>query len=171
MRVTHERLVGPEYMTPVMRVTAGNKRDYRPNKPTLKTWNAMLKAQHSPIRSVVYRFYIFDVPSWVTVHYVRHHVGIQPYVMSQRSNPDRANAPQGELVDMILDINAQALMSLGKARLCTKAAKETREVIEAMVVDLYQGDKYDIVLAHMIKPPCEIYDMCFEPKPCGRLKK
>ena len=172
MRIAYERLVGPEYMTPVMRVTSGNKRDYRPKKPNFNTWRKMLTARHSPIRAVMYRFYVFDVPSWVTVHYVRHSIGVQFYVLSQRKNPQRGAAPQETLVDMIFDVNAEALMNIAEKRLCSKAALETRQLCLKIKNELAASeDRYDNILAEKMETPCLKYCMCFEPEPCERFKE
>ena len=57
--------------------------------PTSEFVRKLLVARHSPIRELRFSYVIRDVPYWVTVHLVRHHVGFQPYVQSQRN--DRQN--------------------------------------------------------------------------------
>lgn len=173
MKVSFVRLVGPEWMTGAMRTTSGG--DMQTVKlPSLEMWKKMIVSSggvgHSPLRAVTYRVYVLDVPSWVTVHYVRHHVGVQFYVKSQR-HEGRENEPQGELINMMFDINAHALLTMAKARTCHKAAQETREVMKSLRHEMIlNGDDYDKMLAEVMVPPCEWYHCCFEPSPCGKLR-
>ena len=138
--------------------------------PTERWMRKILEARHSPIRRLRFSFTIEDVPSWVSVHIVRHHVGIQPYVQSQRNDRqsafDRNKAPQSNPVDMILDLNAEALLVLANKRLCMQASKETRELVQTMC---------DLVVEKcpefegMLVPMCEYHNgKCHEMKPCGR---
>jgi len=178
MKVTIKRLVGPEYMTGALRATSG-KDMYVVKKPSLKTFKQMVVAAggvpHSPLRTVLYRVYVEDVKSWVTVHYVRHGVGVQFYVKSQRTDRDegpvdRNKQPQDTPINMMFDINANAIVTMAQARLCSKAAPETRAVMKAMKEQLLQGDEYDEILGMAMQPPCEWYSKCFEPSPCGKIK-
>lgn len=95
----------------------------------------ILEARHSPIRFLRYSFLFADIPSNVTVHLCRH-VHAQPYVSSLRN--DRQDVMDGDLaprntpVNMILDVNAEELMVIANKRLCNKASKATREVVQAM---------------------------------------
>lgn len=130
----------------------------------------MLNARHSPIRRLHFSFLIENIPSWVSVHFVRHHVGIQPYVRSQRNdrqdNYDRAAARQDAPVNMILDMNAEALMNLANKRLCNQASKETRMVMKMMcdlVVEKCPEFKPFLV------PMCEYHGgVCREIHSCGK---
>ena len=70
------------------------------------------------------------------MHFVRHHIGVNHYVQTQRNDRqekkdyDRAVEPQGKLVYHIMSINAQELIYMSHKRLCNKASKETREVMK-----------------------------------------
>lgn len=44
----------------------------------------MLLAEHSPIRLVEYEWTWGQIPQWVTVHFVRHHIGCEKFVHTQR---------------------------------------------------------------------------------------
>ena len=132
----------------------------------------ILRARHSPIRYLMYSFYIHDIPSWVSVHLVRHHVGCQPYVKTQRndrqSNFDRAAARQDTPVDMIWDLNAEALQVVANKRLCMQASKETREVVAEICRLAVEATPE---LETLLVPNCERNGMiCFEMNPCGRCK-
>lgn len=176
MEIEYKRLVGPEYVTGALRATSGQ--DMKIVKPvSIHTWEKLCKSAHgvphSPLRAVLYRFYVTEIPSWVTVHYVRHHIGVQFYVKSQRDdrNPDegipRSEKPQGELINMMFDINANALISIAKARLCKCASEETQNIMKQVRIALSFGDSYDKMLSLFMTPSCEIYRKCFEPNPCA----
>ena len=95
----------------------------------------ILKAGHSPIRTLMFTIKM-EVPYWVSVHFVRHKYGVEHYVTSQRNdrqdNYDRTQAPQGEMVTHIMDINAQELIQMARMRLCGQASEETRQAMYAV---------------------------------------
>ena len=137
--------------------------------PPTKAWkHAILKARHSPIRKLWFSFYI-ECPYWVSVHLCRH-VHAQPYVQSQRndrqSRYDRDKAQQNTEVKMILDVNAEELMVIANKRLCSKAAPETRNLVEmlcAMAVN--RCPEFEDFLV----PMCVYHgNVCHEMYPCGR---
>jgi hypothetical protein len=176
MRVEYIRTLGPEWMMGPMNATQG-KDMLSCKRPSIKTWRNMLLSiggvPHSPIRAVMYRIFVFDLKSWVAVHYVRHHVGVIPYVKSQRDDRNkekisRDDMPQGRRIEMMFDMNANALLTIAKARLCMKASKETRAVFVALKDKMMSGDKYDQEVAKLMRPPCEWYNICYEPQPCNR---
>ena len=182
MRVVYKRLLGPEYMGVPMDVTQGKKIDPNfDNYPSISTWKKMLVTcggvPHSPIRAVVYRLFAFDIPTWVSVHYVRHHVGFQPYIQSQRTDRqttanDRGRARQDASVNMVADLNANTILNIAKARLCMKASPETRELMQLFRKELCGSiDPYDKELGLLMNPPCEWYLKCFEPRPCGKFRR
>lgn len=174
MKIVYKRLIEPELMTSPMNATTG--RDiFKEYKPKITTWNNLLRTcggtPHSPIRSIVYRFYITDVPYWVSVHYVRHNIGVQFYIQSQRTDRtgiNRNELPQGSLVNMVMDVNPNALINIAKARLCSKASKETKEVLLKIKEELDKGDEYDKSLARFLMPPCGWSNTCFELQPCKK---
>lgn len=95
----------------------------------------ILRAGHSPIRTLMFTIKM-EVPYWVSVHFVRHKYGVEHYVTSQRNdrqdNYDRTQAPQGEIVTHIMDINAQELIQMARMRLCGQASEETRQAMYAI---------------------------------------
>lgn len=105
-------------------------------QPTEKWLKELVEAEHSPIRELWFGIKM-EIPYWVSVHFVRHHIGINHYVQTQRndrqSNYDRASAPQGQMVSHIMSINAQELIHMAHKRLCRQASKETREVMKEIV--------------------------------------
>lgn len=58
----------------------------------------ILIAEHSPIRGLIYCFKISNLKSWVATHLVRHHVGVEKWVSTQRTDRtgvNRDELPQG----------------------------------------------------------------------------
>lgn len=138
--------------------------------PDLEWKRRMLDARHSPIRELRFVFLIRDIPYWVSVHLVRHHVGCQPYVKSQRndrqSNYDRTKAPQDTPVDMVWSMNAEALMTIANKRLCNKASAETHKVVLEMCDLVSQTNpEFSPFLVSM----CHYHgDVCHEINGCGK---
>lgn len=101
--------------------------------PPTDEWKLkMLLSEHSPIRTGRMIINVYDVPSFVITHFVRHHIGIEKYVATFRS--DRIDYENGEvpnrntLQNMRLDIDFQAFINISRKRYCYQASKETREV-------------------------------------------
>lgn len=95
----------------------------------------LVKAEHSPIRELWFGIKI-EVPYWVAMHFARHHIGVNHYVQTQRSDRtgvNRDEKPQGEIVSHIMSINAQELVFMAHKRLCKQASKETRQVMQEIV--------------------------------------
>jgi thymidylate synthase ThyX len=175
MIVSYERLTDPSCVRGPLNATCG-KNMYSKKWITLDTWRGLLRTcggtPHSPVRAVIYRFYFEGVPTFVSVHLVRHHIGVQPYVQSQREDKTkipREDRRQTDLVNMLFDINPNGLLSIAKARLCSKASIETREVVIAIKKALEGGDEYDKAVAAYMMAPCEWYKQCFEMRPCKKI--
>lgn len=114
--------------------TVGKKSTGKEISPEWK--KKLLASEHSPLRELWFGFRL-EIPYWVSVHYVRHHIGINHYVQSQRNDRqdkyDRNAARQDELVSHIISVNAQELVQMAHKRLCNQASPETREVMQMMV--------------------------------------
>lgn len=135
--------------------------------PTEEWKKRILRARHSPIRFLQFSFYL-EVPYWVSVHLIRHHVGCQAYAKSQRNDRqdeyDRNKAPQDQMVSMIWDMNAEALMTIAGKRLCHQASRETREVVREMCIAVIDNcPEFEGLLA----PNCVQYGTCHEMYTCG----
>lgn len=132
----------------------------------------LLQAEHSPARELWFGIKM-EIPYWVSVHFVRHHIGVNHYVQSQRNDRqnkyDRAKAPQGELVSHIMSINAQELIFMSHRRLCHQASPETREVMEEIcrqVIELNPEFK------DLLVPLCVYRNgKCTEFNSCGLYKR
>ena len=139
--------------------------------PTMEWKRKILEARHSPIRRLRFAFLLEDIPSWVSVHLVRH-IHAQPFVRSQRndrqSNYDRTKAQQDAPVTMIWDMNAEELMTIANKRLCNQASKETQMVVKAMCVEvLAKCPEFE----GMLVPMCQYHGgVCHEMTQCWRAK-
>lgn len=155
------------------------------HEPSNKFKRKILLAEHSPIRLLEYDFTIEDLRQWVTVHLVRHHEGVLPFVHTQRQDineeienitktliriikeegleregwKERDYLQQGEPNDMDMACNAQAFINISRRRLCSCASPETRQawglVIEAL-------RDYDPILAEKCVPECLYRGFCPE---------
>ena len=129
--------------------------------PTDEWKEKILKSEHSPIRTLMFTIKM-QIPYYVSVHLVRHKHGVEHYVKSQRNDRqkdyDRCAARQDEIVTHIMEINAQALISMSHMRLCAQADKQTREVCP--------------YLKDLLVPKCEYRGgLCDEFESCGYYRK
>ena len=135
--------------------------------PTNEWKEKILKAEHSPIRTLWFAFKI-EMPYWVSVHFARHNLGVEHFVQSQRddranNNIPRAQKPQGELVNHIMHINAQELMFMARRRLCKQASEETREIMKEIVKQVI---KTNPEFKDVLVPMCRYQGHCPEFTPC-----
>lgn len=135
-----------------------------PNDSWKKT---ILLAEHSPIRRIRFSWKWQNLKSWISVHFVRHWLGICHWVSTQRSDRTgipRDKLPQDALVCHECEANAQALINISRKRLCRQAAAETRaawlEVKEKL-------STVDPVLASVMVPECVYRGFCPEFRSCG----
>ena len=134
--------------------------------PDMAWKHAILRARHSPIRTLQFAFYLEGVPYWVSTHLARH-VHAQPFIRSQRNDRqdayDRNAARQDAPVNMIWYMNAEELMTIMEKRLCHLAAKETREVAKK-IRELVIAQCPEFV--DLLAPPCVQTLVCMEMYPC-----
>lgn len=132
----------------------------------------LVKAEHSPIRELWFGIRM-EIPYWVSVHYVRHHIGVNHYVQTQRDDRvqdsvSRAEKGQGEIVSHIMSINAQELINMAHKRLCLQASKETREVMQEIVRQVVEVAPY---MKEVLVPLCKYRNgKCTEMFSCGKEK-
>ena len=127
--------------------------------------DALRKDVHE--RMVEYDIYLYDIPSFVATHLVRHHVCCEKFVVTNRE--DRRNINPEEVnrltpVDMMMTCNAQPLINISRKRLCTCASKETRDVWQAVKNAIAEIDP---VMARMMCRECIYRGLCPEMSPCG----
>lgn len=136
-------------------------------EPSDKFKKKILMAEHSPIRGLIYCFKIANLKSWVATHFVRHHVGVEKWVSTQRTDRtgiNRDELSQGEEVTMELEANVQALINMSRKRLCSQASPETRQVMQEMKNEV---SKKDSIVAKAMVKECIYRGFCPEMNGCG----
>ncbi len=135
--------------------------------PDSKWKKELIMAEHSPIRKMKFSWRWKDLPYWVSVHIVRHKIGIEHFVKTQRSDRtgiDRNELPQGAPVSHECEADAQALINISRKRLCSCASKETREAWQ-LVKD--EVAKVEPELASCMVKECVYRGFCPEMFGCG----
>lgn len=121
--------------------------------------------EHSITRSQIFSVQLIDVPTFVSVHFVRH-VTTVPFVRSKRIDRDGdGTEDRFTPVSHRFICNAEALLNMARRRLCFKASPETRGWMIRIKEKIREVDPD---LAHYMVPNC-VYrgGLCPEPKPCG----
>lgn len=127
----------------------------------------ILLAEHSPIRRIRFSWKWKNIKSWVSVHFVRHWLGITHWVTTQRTDRtgvNRDKSPQDTPVSHECEANAQALINISRRRLCSMASPETRKAWLQVKVAV---SKKDPVLASVMVPECIYRGFCPEFESCG----
>lgn len=138
--------------------------------PTDEWVEKIVAAEHSPIRELWFGVKM-NIPYYVSVHFVRHHIGVNHYVQSQRNDRqtkyDRTKAPQDSEVSHIMSINAAELIQMAHKRLCGQASDETRYTMQLIVKEVIKVAPY---MQNVLVPLC-VYrgGRCTEMFPCGKL--
>ena len=151
--------------------TVGKKLKSSTNSVDLEYKKKLLASEHSPIRELRFGFRL-NVPYFISTHIVRHHIGCNHYVSTQRDDrhPEREisreDLPQGEFVSHILSINAQELMFFMRKRLCNQADPIMRYVANLMKQEIL---KVNPEFENLLVPLCEYRNnKCTEMFPCKK---
>ena len=136
--------------------------------PSIAWKKKIIKAEHSPLRCLMFNIDFYDIPNYVSVHLVRH-VHAQPFVSTSRPDIDGEQIPRDEQkkidpVNMRLFLNAQEIIHISRARLCSKAEFTTRLVWREAIEELR---KIEPELANACVPNCFYRGFCPEIKSCG----
>lgn len=135
--------------------------------PDAEWKKGLLRSEHSPIRRIRFYWRWSGLKSWVSVHFVRHKIGIEHWVSTQRTDRtgvDRDQLTQGALVNHACEADAQALINISRKRLCSCAAKETREAWQ-MLKDRVR--EVEPELADCMVRECVYRGFCPEMYGCG----
>ena len=137
-------------------------------EPSVKWKKKIIKAEHSPLRCLMFNIDFYDIPYYVSVHLVRH-VHSQPFVSTSRPDIDRHQSSREEQrktdpVNMRLFLNAQEIINISKVRLCNKAESKTKNIWFKVIQELF---KIEPELANACRPSCFYRGFCPEIKSCG----
>jgi hypothetical protein len=127
----------------------------------------ILLAEHSPIRLLIVNWQWTNIKYWVSVHFVRHKIGIEHFVKTQRTDrtgKSRDDIPQLAPVNHECTANAQAIINISRKRLCSQASKETREAWEMFLNGL---STHEPELVSVCVRECIYRGSCYELTPCG----
>jgi hypothetical protein len=136
------------------------------NEPSSRWKKNILLAEHSPIRQLNIKWK-WSIKSWISVHFVRHKIGIEHFVSTQREDitgKSRDDKPQDSLVIHECIANAQAIINISRKRLCTKAHFETRAAWKEVLKEL---EAKEPELVSVCVPECVYRGFCPEMKGCG----
>ena len=161
MRVHIEKLTTVELARKACSFTTHGQID------SVMTLDKIYRCEHSPMRTQIFWIEMRGIPSFVSTHLVRHKIGVESFVQTMRDDRG-ANEVANRLTEVnhAMLINAQAVISMARKRLCFKAHKETRLLMEAVKCGIVRVDLY---LAWAMVPECEYRGgVCHELKSCGR---
>lgn len=133
------------------------------SKATLK---GIYKCEHSPARTQMFWVKMLGIPTFVSVHLVRHKFGVEHFVVSNRDDRGGSDCVDRDTpVDHGMWINAQELVFMARKRLCLCSHPKTVEVMEAIVRAV---SAIDVDLSNCMVPDC-IYrgGRCNELRSCG----
>ncbi len=136
-------------------------------EPGIKWRHKMLLCEHSPIRQLIVKWKWVDLQYWVSVHFVRHKIGIEHFVSTQRSDRtgvNRDELPQSQLVTHECIANAQAIINISRKRLCAQASRETNKAWKLLLdaVNKELPELYNVCV-----PECIYRGFCPELNSCG----
>lgn len=137
-------------------------------EPSVEFKKKIIKAEHSPLRCLMFNIDLYDIPNYVSVHFVRH-IHAQPFVSTSRPDIDGKQIPREKQkkidpVNLRLFLNAEEIINISRKRLCNKAEKETREIWKKVIEELR---KTEPELANACVPNCLYRGFCPEFKSCG----
>jgi len=151
--------------------TVGKKLKSSTSDVDMEYRHKILESEHSPIRELWWGIRL-TIPYFISVHIVRHHIGCNHYVSTQRDDrhPEREisrdELPQGEFVSHLLSINAQELMFFMHKRLCNQADPLMRYVANLIKQEVL---KVSPELEGLLVPLCEYRNgKCTEMFPCPK---
>lgn len=162
MRIYIEKITNVDLMRRACRFTTHGQVD------SMMSLNKIYRCEHSPCRTQIFWIEMLGIPSFVSVHLVRHKYGVEHWVQTMRDDRGAETvADRLTPVNHAMMANAQALLNMARKRLCHKAHPETRLIMEHIKDHLKQVDPD---LAKYMVPEC-VYrgDVCHELKPCGKM--
>lgn len=160
MKVTVEKLTTEALLQEACWFTTG--------KPSNATPAQMYCNEHSPIYTQLFWVKMYNIYTFVSVHFVRHTAGIKHYVLSNREDwgGDR-DANRWTTINHAMRCNAKSLIDMSRRRLCRRPHIETQRTMRAIREGVCL---VDLELAKRMIPECEYRGgFCHEgSQSCGR---
>lgn len=133
------------------------------------TLDKLYRCEHSPMKTQLFWIEFENIPSYVSVHFVRHTTDgrIESYVGSNREDitgADPLTINRLTPVSHAVLVNANCLVRMARQRLCKKA-----DVRSQYVMNLIRNEvqKIDVALAKYMVPNCVYRNKCVELRSCG----
>ena len=132
------------------------------------TLDRIYKCEHSPMRTQLFTVEMYEIPTFVSVHFVRHKHGVEHFVKSNRDDRGGKDGGRWEPVNHLMLVNAQALINMARKRFCYQAHSATVLVMAGIreAIELVDPD-----LARYMVPECEYRGGCHELRPCGYFER
>lgn len=168
MKIKVKAITSNEEVVNACRITVWkNSLEKEPSETFMEN---IYKSEHSPIRDKIFVITIYGIESWLATHFVRHHEGYTPYVSTQRDDRitydgNRDDRKQGELVNMRITLNAQAVINVSRKRLCGQAHIKAQQLWNKVLKEIKLIDE---PLYNNCVPECVYRGFCPELKSCGR---
>lgn len=129
----------------------------------------LLMCEHSPIRLARVQWKWMSLPYWVSVHIVRHWLGVSHWVSTQRSDRKEDIVPRDQIVQGApviheMEMNAQAMINISRKRLCMLASPETRQAWKMGLDTIKEAEPE---LYSVCVKECIYRGFCPEFKTCG----
>ena len=126
IRVVVTQVTGKEVVNEAASFVTGNK-----VKINIYKW---LASEHSPIRDWIFKIQLYNIPAFVATHLKTHNRDVINQV-TESHRTDYAtkygkdvSEDRNALVNHTMTLNAQALITITKSRICTNASVETQKV-------------------------------------------
>lgn len=160
MRIEVEQITGAKYAREACSFTSAKESNIR--------METLAQCEHSPLRTQMFMVRMFDIPTFVSVHLVRHKIGVEHYVKSNRT--DHHTHADEEItrltpVNHLMFLNAHSLIHMARKRLCFNASEETRAVMKQI-----KEDCPDWLSPYLVKECVYRRNFCPEVRPCTEMK-
>lgn len=137
-------------------------------EPSTNFKKKIIRAEHSPLRCLMFNIDMYDVPYYSSVHFVRH-VHAVPFCSTSRPDIDGKQKPREEQrktdpVNLRLFLNAEEIINISRKRLCNKAEFITRELWKEIINKLRETEPE---LAAACVPNCIYRGFCPEMESCN----
>lgn len=129
-------------------------KDATDKEPSSDWKRKLLLCEHSPIRRGSISWKWPEIPYAISTHFVRHHIGIEKWVATSRSDRtgvNREERSQMDYVRMEAEANIQSLINISKKRLCMCADPDTRAYWKSTLEEI---KKYDEDIYWACVPEC-----------------
>lgn len=163
MLITVKKLTDETLMQRACEMTSTYHGDMKKSKISLLK---IYDCEHSPIRTQLFWIELIGIPTFVSVHFVRHKIGVEHYVSTNRE--DRGGQKESHRLTPVnhgMLVNAQAIINMSRKRLCRKASPETLAVMQEIKKEIA---KIDPNLAIFMVEECKYRGgRCHELQSCG----